>query len=54
MNDNKTISYEMKFSSSVEEYAYDLERYAGLGTAIPPAIEQWWRVAAPAAGALYA
>jgi hypothetical protein len=35
-----TISYEMKFSSPAEEYAYELKRYASLEEAVPMALEQ--------------
>ncbi len=40
LHGDKTISYEMIFSSPAEEYAYELVRYRSLEDAIPLAIEQ--------------
>lgn len=37
---NSTMSYEMKFKTPDEEYAYELEHYASLEKAIPLAVEQ--------------
>ncbi len=37
---NSTMSYEMKFKSPGEEYAYELDHYASLEKAIPLAIDQ--------------
>jgi hypothetical protein len=40
LHGNKTISYEMIFTSAAEEYAYEVERYISLEDAIPLAMEQ--------------
>jgi hypothetical protein len=40
LHGSTTISYEMKFSSPAEEYAYELKRYISLEDALPLAIEQ--------------
>jgi hypothetical protein len=48
LHGGKTLSYEMKFSSPAEEYAYELARYISLEDAIPLAIEQMQ----PAPGAI--
>jgi hypothetical protein len=37
---NSTMSYEMKFKTPGEEYAYELQHYASLENALPLAVEQ--------------
>ncbi|MBI3901913.1 MAG: hypothetical protein HY306_03080 [Nitrosomonadales bacterium] len=37
---NQTISYEMKFATPADEYAYELKRYTSLEEAIPLAVER--------------